>query len=237
MGVLHETGHALYEMGLPQDWRSQPVGDARGMSLHESQSLLFEMQVCRSQEFLTYAAPIMADAFDGEGPAWSADNLSRLYSHVEPGFIRVDADEVTYPAHVFLRYRLERALIEGDMEAADIPTAWNDSMRRILGITPPSDREGCLQDIHWYDGAWGYFPTYTLGAMMAAQIFDAARTAEPDILPSIAKGDFQPLLKWLRKNVHGHASKFETPELLENATGRPLDAETFKTHLKRRYLG
>jgi carboxypeptidase Taq len=237
MGVLHETGHALYEMGLPQEWRSQPVGDARGMSLHESQSLLFEMQVCRSPEFLTYAAPLMADAFDGKGPAWSVDNLSRLYSHVEPGFVRVDADEVTYPAHVILRYRLERALIEGDMEATDIPTAWNDVLQRILGITPPSDREGCLQDIHWYDGAWGYFPTYTLGAMMAAQIFDTARTAEPDILPSIAKGSFQPLLNWLRKNVHGHASKFETPELLKKATGRPLDAETFKTHLKRRYLG
>jgi len=179
----------------------------------------------------------MAEAFEGQGPAWSADNLSRLYSHVEPGFIRVDADEVTYPAHVILRYRLERALIEGDMEAADIPTAWNEALQRILGITPPSDREGCLQDIHWYDGAWGYFPTYTLGAMMAAQIFDAARTAEPDILPSIARGNFQPLLNWLRKNVHGYASKFETPELLEKATGRPLDAETFKTHLKSRYLG
>lgn len=236
MGVLHETGHALYEMGLPKDWRSQPVGDARGMSLHESQSLLFEMQVCRSQEFLTYAAPHMAEAFDGTGPAWSVDNLSRLYSHVEPGFIRVDADEVTYPAHVILRYRLERALIEGNMEAVDIPSAWNEALEQILGVTPPSDKEGCLQDIHWYDGAWGYFPTYTLGAMMAAQIFDAARTAEPGIVLGIAKGDFKSLLDWLRKNVHGHGSKFETPDLLEKATGRPLDAETFKAHLKKRYL-
>jgi carboxypeptidase Taq len=223
-------------MGLPKDWRSQPVGDARGMSLHESQSLLFEMQVCRSQEFLSYATPIMAEAFDGTGPAWSVDNLSHLYSHVEPGYIRVDADEVTYPAHVILRYRLERAVIEGDLEASDIPGAWNESLQRILGITPPSDKEGCLQDIHWFDGAWGYFPTYTLGAMMAAQIFDAARTANPNIVPGIAKGDFQPLLNWLRANVHGYGSMYETPDLLEKATGRPLDAATFKTHLKNRYL-
>ncbi len=236
MGVLHETGHALYEMGLPKDWRSQPVGDARGMSLHESQSLLFEMQVCRSQEFLSYATPIMAEAFDGVGPAWSVDNLSRLYNHVEPGFIRVDADEVTYPAHVILRYRLEQAVIEGNLEAREIPSAWNESLHRILGITPPSDKEGCLQDIHWFDGAWGYFPTYTLGAIMAAQIFDAARTADANIVPGISNGDFQPLLKWLRKNIHGLGSMYETPDLLEKVTGRPLDAVTFKSHLKNRYL-
>lgn len=236
MGVLHETGHALYDAGLPKDWRGQPVGDARGMSVHESQSLLMEMQACRSPEFLEFAAPMMRDAFDGTGAAWQADNLARLYTVVKPDFIRVDADEVTYPAHVIVRYRLEKACIEGRMEAADLPQAWNEGMQRLLGITPPSDREGVLQDIHWYDGAWGYFPTYTLGAMTAAQLFQAATKANPNILPAIARGDFSALLEWLRANVHGKASSLSTRDLLIQATSEPLNAEIFKAHLKARYL-
>ncbi|MEX2649409.1 MAG: carboxypeptidase M32, partial [Alphaproteobacteria bacterium] len=171
MGVLHETGHAMYERGLPAQWRNQPVGEARGTGIHESQSLLIEMQACRGREFLAFAAPIMREAFGADGPAWREDNLYRLYTLVEPGFIRVDADEVTYPAHVILRYRLERAMIAGDLAVADLPGAWNEGMKRLLGIVPPEDRLGCLQDIHWPDGAWGYFPTYTLGALAAAQLF------------------------------------------------------------------
>ena len=198
MGVLHETGHALYERGLPAEWRQQPVGEARGMSAHESQSLLVEMQACRSREFIAYLAPRAAAAFGGSGPAWEADNLYRLYTRVERGLIRVDADEVTYPAHVILRYRLEKAMIAGSLDLADLPGAWNDGMRDLLGVAPPDDRDGCLQDIHWPGGAWGYFPTYTLGAMTAAQLFDAATRADPDIRPAIARGDFHPLLRWLR---------------------------------------
>ncbi|MCG8512394.1 MAG: carboxypeptidase M32 [Rhodospirillales bacterium] len=236
MGVLHETGHALYELGLPKDWRGQPAGNARGMSLHESQSLLIEMQVCRSPAFLGFAAPIMAKAFGGSGPAWQVENLIRLYTRVEPGFIRVDADEVTYPAHVILRYRLEKALIEGQLEARDLPGAFNEGLEKLLGITPPDDRRGCLQDLHWYDGAWGYFPTYTLGAMTAAQIFDAAKKADPGIEPGIAKGEFSRLLDWLRTNIHGKGSLLSTNDLLTEATGRPLDADVFKAHLKARYL-
>jgi len=235
--VLHETGHALYERGLPKPWRGQPVGEALGMSVHESQSLLIEMQVCRSQGFLEYAAPLIRAAFNGSGAAWEPDNLYRLYTTVAPGFIRVDADEVTYPAHVILRYRLERALIEGDMEVPDIPAAWNQGMERMLGVSPPSDREGCLQDLHWYDGAWGYFPTYTLGAMTAAQLFKAAKKAVPGIEPRIAKGDFQPLFRWLKTNVHAKGSLLPARELLIEATGRALDPEVFKAHLKARYLG
>jgi carboxypeptidase Taq len=170
MGVLHETGHAMYELGLPEAWRHQPVGRALGMSIHESQSLLVEMQVCRSRGFLVYAAPLMRAAFAGSGPAWEVDNLYRHYTRVEPGYIRVDADEVTYPAHVILRYRLERAMIAGDLAIADLPGAWNDGMRDLLGIVPPDDRLGCLQDVHWPSGAFGYFPTYTMGAMTAAQL-------------------------------------------------------------------
>ncbi len=237
MGVLHETGHALYERGLPERWRRQPVGQARGMSIHESQSLLVEMQVCRSRTFLGFAAPLLREAFAGDGPAWEADNLYRIYTRVKPGFIRVDADEVTYPGHVILRYRLERAMIAGDLAIADLPAAWNEAHARLLGLTPPDDRRGCLQDIHWYDGAWGYFPTYTLGAMTAAQLFAAASEADPGIETGIATGDFSALLAWLRANVHAKGSLLDAPALLEQATGRTLDAAVFKAHLRRRYLG
>lgn len=236
MGVLHETGHALYEQGLPASWRGQPVGNDRGMSVHESQSLLIEMQACRSPEFLQYAQPLLLQAFGGTGPAWSVDNLTRLYTKVERGFIRVDADEVTYPAHVILRFELEQAAIVGDLQLQDLPGAWNDGLEAILGIRPPSDREGCLQDIHWYDGAWGYFPTYTLGAMTAAQLFATAKRDNPAILPGIAKGDFAPLLAWLRTNVHEKGCLLSTPDLLTAATGEPLNAQYFKAHLKARYL-
>ncbi|HJS32669.1 MAG TPA: carboxypeptidase M32, partial [Alphaproteobacteria bacterium] len=159
MGVLHETGHALYERGLPVEWRLQPVGTARGMSVHESQSLLIEMQACRSREFVEFLAPKAAAAFATNGRAWSADNLYRVYTRVERGLIRVDADEVTYPAHVILRYRLEQAMIAGALALGDLPAAWNDGMKALLGAVPPDDRDGCLQDIHWPGGAWGYFPT------------------------------------------------------------------------------
>jgi len=236
MGVLHETGHALYEQGRPQGYMNQPVGAARGMSVHESQSLLMEMQACRSQQFLAFAAPLMRDSFGGAGPAWDTEAMWHRYTRVEPGFIRVDADEVTYPAHVILRYRLEKALIADEMPLAELPAAWNAGMKSLLGVTVPDDRVGCLQDIHWPSGGWGYFPTYTLGAMTAAQIFDAAVQAEPAILPGIGKGDFSPLVGWLRANIHGKGSLLSTDVLLTEATGRPLDASIFKAHLRRRYV-
>ncbi len=237
MGVLHETGHALYERGLPAAWRHQPVGRARGMSLHESQSLLMEMQACRSREFLSFAAPVMAETFEtGGGAGWDAEILYAANVRVDPGYIRIEADEVTYPAHVILRYRLEKALVAGDLQVADIPAAWNGQLRELLGLVPPDDRQGCLQDIHWFDGAIGYFPTYTLGAMTAAQLFDAAARAVPEMGAAIAAGDFRPLLSWLRAEVHGRASSLTIDELLTHATGRPLDAAVFKDHLRRRYL-
>jgi carboxypeptidase Taq len=236
MGVLHETGHALYERGLPAEWRFQPVGDARGMAMHESQSLLMEMQACRSREFAEFLAPLLAKSFGGAGPAWEAENLYRLGIQVRRSLIRVDADEVTYPAHVILRYRLERAMIAGDLALADLPAAWNDGMKELLGIVPPDDREGCLQDIHWYDGAWGYFPTYTMGALIAAQLFDAARRAHPELSDDLRCGDFSRLLAWLREHVHGKGSSRTTAEIVAEATGRPLDAAVFEAHLRRRYL-
>jgi carboxypeptidase Taq len=236
MGVLHETGHAMYERGLPKDWRLQPVGEARGMAMHESQSLMVEMQACRSREFVSYLAPLAREAFGGSGPAWQPDNLLRHYNAVEPAFIRVDADEVTYPSHVILRYRLERALIDGGMELEALPSEWNKGLKELLGITPPDDRLGCLQDIHWYDGAWGYFPTYTLGAMTAAQLFAAAKQARPEIPGALEKGDFAPLMGWLREHVHAQASSAGFEEIVEKATGKTLDPAVFKAHLKTRYL-
>lgn len=236
MGVLHETGHALYERGLPMAWRRQPVGLARGMSMHESQSLLVEMQVCRGRPFLEFAAPLFRGAFGQDGPAWSAENLYRRATRVERGFIRVDADEATYPAHVILRYRLERALIAGDLTVGDLPAAWNEGMKALLGVVPPDDRHGCLQDIHWYDGAWGYFPTYTLGAMTAAQLFASASRALPDLPAVIRRGEFAPLVDWLRGAVHSRASLLETDDLLAAATGKRLDPAVFKAHLEARYI-
>ncbi len=237
MGVLHETGHALYQRRLPTEWRLQPVGRARGMAVHESQSLLLEMQVCRSRAFLEFAAPVLRDVFGGEGPGWAAEDLHRRQVRVKRSLIRVDADEVTYPAHIILRYRLERAMLADDLKTADLPGAWADGLRGLLGVAPDNDREGCLQDIHWYDGGWGYFPTYTLGALIAAQLFEAVREAIPDVMEAIAAGDFTPLFGWLREHVHGKGSLLSTAELVEHATGKPLGTASFARHLRARYLG
>jgi len=236
MGVLHETGHALYERGLPADWRLQPVGQARGMVMHESQSLLIEMQACRSAAFVSFMAPRAREAFGGKGPAWETDNLVRLINRVAPGFIRVDADEVAYPLHIILRTRLERALIAGEMAVEDLPAAWNEAMAELLDLTPRNDSEGCLQDIHWYSGAWGYFPTYTLGAMTAAQLFATAQRRIPDLMDRIAAGDFSALLDFLRREIHSRGSSLSGEAILQAASGSPLDAEVFKAHLRTRYL-
>jgi carboxypeptidase Taq len=236
MGVLHETGHALYEFGLPADWRYQPVGKARGMSLHESQSLLMEMQACRSREFFEFAAPLIREAFQRSGPEFESENLYRLATRVERSLIRVHADEATYPAHVILRYRLERQMLAGDLPLADLPEAWRAGMLDLIGVSPSNDADGCMQDIHWPCGAWGYFPTYTMGAMTAAQLFDAAKRAVPGIEAGISRGDFSPLLGWLRTHVHGKASSLPTAEIVTTATGKPLDVGVFRQHLERRYV-
>ena len=236
MATIHETGHSLYERGLPKEWRTQPVGRARGMTIHESQSLLFEMQAGRTEPFIRFLAPRLKAAFGGEGPAWAPDNILRHYRRVAPGFIRVQADEVTYPLHVMLRYRLERAMIAGDLEAADLPAAWNEGMERSLGIVPPDDDRGCMQDIHWPAGSFGYFPTYTLGALAAAQIFAAAKEAVPDLEAALGKGDFGALTGFVREKVHGQGSRLTPDGIVEGATGKPLGTAAFKAHIEARYL-
>jgi len=236
MGVMHETGHALYERGLPTAYARQPIGEAAGMAAHESQSLIVEMQACRSNPYLSALGRELHTTFGGDPAPYAPENLARLMRHIERGFIRVDADEMTYPAHVILRFRLEQALISGDLPVADLPTAWNDGLQKILGVTPPNDRLGCLQDIHWYDGAIGYFPSYTLGAMAAAQLMAAAKRAMPDLDASLAKGELAPLIAWLRTNVHSKGSLLGFNDLLRGATGKPLDPADFQAHLTVRYL-
>jgi len=237
MGVLHETGHALYEMGLPEKWRGQPIGEALGMSIHESQSLLMEMQVCRGKNFINFAAPLIKDALysGGDSHNWSSDNLYKIYTRVEPGFIRVDADEVTYPIHVMIRYDIEKDLINGKINIRDVPEIWNMRMKDMLGIEVTNYKDGCMQDVHWTDGAFGYFPTYTLGAMIAAQFFDTAKK-DKDIEYGIKNGDFQPLVKWLRDNIHSKGSEYSSYDLVKNVTGKPLDVSIFIDHLRTRFL-
>lgn len=237
MAALHETGHALYERGLPAAWARQPVGAASGMAAHESQSLILEMQACRSDPFLGWLSTELVAAFKGSGPAWAPANLARLWRRVERGFIRVDADEMTYPAHVILRFRLERAMVAGDLQVGDLPGAWAEEMRRLLGIVPANDAQGCLQDIHWYDGMFGYFPAYTLGAMAAAQLMRAARAAVPELDRALARGDLTPLTAWLRTHVHALGSRMAFQDLLREATGSRLDPAAFEQHLTQRYLG
>ncbi len=236
MAAIHEGGHALYEQGRPKEWWTQPVGRARGTSTHESQALIMERQAARGPEFLSYLEPLLREAFGGSGAAWSADNLRRIALQVKPGFIRVDADEVTYPAHVLLRYELEKAMINGDLAIDDLPGAFNAAIKEFLGLDVPDDRRGCLQDIHWYSGAFGYFPTYLVGAMTAAQLFDAATDADAGLKPGLARGDFQPLVGWLRANIHVKASLLDWQDLIVAATGAPLGSAKFIGHLQNRYL-
>lgn len=236
MGVIHETGHALYERGLPVEWRNQPVGSSRGMVMHESQSLLMEMQACRAPAFYRFLAPLASEVLDAGGLAMTPENLNRIGHRVARGLIRVDADEVTYPLHVMLRYDLEKALLSGDLPLKDLPGAWRDGLKASLGVAPEDDRDGCLQDIHWYHGSFGYFPTYTLGALAAAQLFKAAHDALPDLNERIAAGDFTTLLGWLVENVHSVGSAKTTDEIISAATGAPLSADAFLNHLSTRYL-
>lgn len=240
MGVIHETGHAMYEQGLPAKWRGQPVGQALSMGTHESQSLLMEMQACRTPEFFQFLAPKAQTAFTGglsNDPAWSPDNLFKLYTGVSRSLIRVDADEVTYPLHVILRFEIEQALIEGSLEVADLPDAWNEKMSQYLKLNTQGDfANGCLQDVHWPAGLFGYFPTYTLGAMTAAQLFAAVREAIPELAAQISRGDFSHLLAWLRKSVHSQGKFNSFGDLMQSATGSELKVAPFKAHLETRYL-
>ena len=237
MGVMHETGHALYAMGCPEPWLRQPVGQASGMVIHESQSLIMEMQAGRQRRFADFLAAEMVSHLKIASADCSGKAVHRALTQVGKTFIRVGADEATYPVHVILRYGLEQDLLSGDLAPADLPGAWNEGMRAMLGIVPPTDTLGCLQDPHWYGGAFGYFPTYTLGALLAAQLFQAALRAHPAIETELGEGNFSTLLEWLRVNIHAEGSRKSWNQLVKDATGKPLGVADFKAHLERRYLG
>ena len=236
MGTIHETGHGRYEQNLPREWLGQPMADARSMAVHESQSLSFEMQLGSHPGFVGLVAPLVRRHL-GDQPAFTAENLARLVTRVKPGPIRVDADEVTYPAHVILRYEIERPLIEGEIEVDDIPVLWNAKMMELLGIdTRGNFKDGPMQDVHWAESLFGYFPCYTLGAMYAAQWFSAMRRALPGLDERIAAGDLAPVFDWLRDQIWLQASRWTTDELAVRASGEPLNPAHFKAHLEARYL-
>ena len=236
MGTVHETGHASYEQGLPLNLVALPVGQARSMGIHESQSLFFEMQVGRSKEFLKSIQPYITESF-GDDKAFEIENLTKIYSKVEASYIRVDADEVTYAAHVILRYEIERDLINGVIEVEDIPSIWDKKMKEYLNVdTKDNFKDGCMQDVHWTEGLFGYFPSYTLGAMYAAQQFASVKKAYPNIEKSIENGDLSDIKAWLKENIWSKASTLETNELIKEATEKPLNPKFFKEHLENRYL-
>jgi carboxypeptidase Taq len=239
MGVLHETGHALYEQNLPPEWLEQPVGQACGMAIHESQSLLMEMQVVRSADFLHFAAPMIRKylaSYCKNPEALTDENLVKLATRVKPGLIRVDADEVTYPAHVILRFEIERDLLEDRWPLSELPAMWNEKMKAYLGLSTDGDfKNGCMQDVHWPSGGWGYFPSYTFGAVIAAQLFHAVETERPGVRDEIRRGDFSGLQSWLNTHVWSQGSRFDTLQLVERAAG-PLSTQAFHTHLQKRYL-
>jgi carboxypeptidase Taq len=237
MGTIHETGHGRYEQNRPREWLGQPVSEARSMAVHESQSLSFEMQLGCHRGFVGLLEPLVREHL-GDRPGLDADNLWKLLTRVKPGFIRVDADEVTYPAHVILRYEIERPLIEGEIEAEDIPALWDAKMMELLGIdTRGNYSNGPLQDVHWPEGIFGYFPCYTLGAMYAAQWFAAMRRVAPDLDQRIARGDLALVFDWLRDNIWHKASRWTTDELALQASGEVLNPAHFRRHLEARYLG
>jgi len=236
MGTIHETGHGRYEQNRPRELLGQPVSESRSMAIHESQSLSFEMQLGSHPGFVAQLAPLVADAF-GAQPAFTPQNLHRMITRVKPGLIRVDADEVTYPAHIILRYEIERPLIEGEIEAEDIPALWDTKMAELLGLdTRGNYKDGPLQDVHWPSGMFGYFPCYSLGAMYAAQWFAAMRRATPDLDARIARGDLAKVFDWLRANVWSQASLWTTDELVQRASGEALNPAHFRAHLEQRYL-
>jgi carboxypeptidase Taq len=233
MGVLHETGHALYEQNLPKTWAHWPLGKARGMAVHESQSLFVEKQIGRNPAFWQWALPVVEKHL---GESWSMDDILPHVHHVERGLIRVDADEVTYPLHVILRFELEQQLVSGKLEAADLPEAWDAGMRTYLDLsTLDNPADGPMQDVHWAGGAFGYFPSYTLGAMMAAQQWAALAREHPGVDGDLARGDFTAINEWRREKIWSQGSRFSTPDLLERATGEKLNAAHFTSHLKKRY--
>ena len=235
-GSIHETGHGLYEQGLPLEHQGTPLGQAVGMGVHESQSRLWENQVARSRAFWRFFEPRFREMFPAQLRAVSPDELYLAVNAVRPTLIRVDADEVTYNLHIILRFELEKRLLAGTLAVADLPAAWNVLAQELLGLTPPNDREGVLQDVHWSGGMFGYFPSYCIGNMMAAQLWHRVRQEFPGLEEDFARGDFSRLLGWLRRQVHAQGRRHDTQELVRVVTGEPLTPRHLLGYLRERYL-
>jgi carboxypeptidase Taq len=236
LAVCHETGHACYEQGLPKDWGLQPVGAALGMSVHESQSLIVEMPACRSLEFMTFLTPLAIETF-GMQNAFTPENLHQLCTKVEKSLIRVEADEVTYPLHIILRYEIERDLFNGSLSISDLPDAWHDKMSAYFGLsTKGNDKDGVMQDVHWPSAAFGYFPAYTFGRLIAQQLFNKAVEANNDLKAELQHGNFKPLMNWLNTNIHAKGSLLTMNDLLVEATGELLNPAYFLDYIENNYL-
>jgi carboxypeptidase Taq len=233
-GVMHEAGHGLYELGLPASEVGLPSGEAASLGIHESQSRLWENHVGRSRPFWEKWLPVAAKHFPQLAQTSLDDFLAAIH-RAEFSFIRVEADEATYDLHILLRFGLERRLVSGELAVKDVPAAWNESFQDLFGMTPPDNAHGCLQDIHWSMGGLGYFPTYTLGNLNAAQLF-AAATAQPDIAAAVAKAEYAPLLSWLREKVHAKGAVLTPAEIVTQATGKAPSPEAHLAHLKARYV-
>lgn len=234
-GTMHEGGHGLYEQGLPKaEAFGLPRANAVSLGIHESQSRLWENLVGRSREFWVWALPRARARFQGALDGVELDELFRAINTARPSFIRVDADEATYNLHIMLRFDLERALLRGDLAVADLPGAWNEAFRDLLGLEVPDDARGCLQDVHWSFGLFGYFPTYTLGNLYASQLWEAAVRELPGLTEGFERGEFLPLREWLGDRIHAHGSRYGASELCERATGMPLSPEPLLRHLEGR---
>jgi carboxypeptidase Taq len=232
--VLHEGGHSLYEMGLMPEYYGSPLCEAVSLGIHESQSRLWETRIGQSKPFWKHFFPLLQKEFKKLEKV-TLDQFYKAINRVFPSFIRVESDEVTYSLHVILRFELEKPLIEGSLKVADIPDAWNHLMKTYLGITPLTDREGCLQDIHWAMGGFGYFPTYTLGNLYAAHFFEAFAQEFPDWEKRVAKGELLFLREWLREKIHQHGRTYGARELIKRICGKSLSVDPYLSYLTKKY--
>jgi carboxypeptidase Taq len=232
---IHETGHALYEQGLPESQYGLPLGEFASLGVHESQSRLWENHIGRSRQFWEYAYPLISNTFPRQLQDLSLDGFYRAVNKVEPSLIRTQADELTYHFHVMIRYELEKLLINGNLQTPDIPAWWNEQYKSWLGVQVPDDRRGCLQDVHWSHGSFGYFPTYSLGSFYAAQFFGAAENEIEGLYQSVREGKTQLLLDWLRIHIHQFGRRFTSEELCRKATGKPLDIQCFLNYMLDKY--
>ena len=233
--TIHEGGHALYEQGLPEEQYGLPLGSATSLGIHESQSRLWENCIGRSIDFWSHFYPMLIQYFPQQLAGVTAQDFYRAANKVAPSLIRTEADEITYHFHVLIRYELEKALIAGTINVSDLPAAWNELYLKYLGITPPDDNSGILQDVHWSHGSFGYFPTYTLGSFYAAQFYAKAQQDIPSLKEKIAAGNSGELLTWLRGHIHQYGRRFNSEDLCERITGAKLDPAYFIRYIQQKY--